>query len=410
MQDATDDDAAISMFRLGRKPTIAQFQSSGRVPRIAPLLQTDRRECIEHNEFVTAAKEHCVAAFESLLDHLSGRPQSFSSCSAQTSTHQHHFDKCPFYVRWEVPRYTLFDIEKINNDKLMEKMEKERQALEAFKIQESRNNSPQMKNDEPEEMDSDIVRWPLNPIGFECDNINKLKKIAAHIEPEFKVHAISNDDWTHQFGNESGSKKKKQQQQQQHNLEEHEQDDDVKEFLHDLLQGGGGGGGAVIKTSPNSSHTTNHKKKKSGVKINRTSAASLASNMASIANSINPSGEVFEQVEMDPLYSYVKELEEKHSGDALWSTYFPKTEEIVRHRKVNTLYPSVKKSRLLFFILFYFDTLFTIMLYEHVTHMYTYMHKHAYLALILLVLIFFFLYTYVVGASYESHGGSICSH
>jgi len=165
---APNEEVALALFRRRKLPSMEQLQQGGRVPVGPALLQDDSRECItDVPSELRATEEHCALAFTALVEHLQGQtaedleaakvfvtPQAASypttpatsrsgtpaarrgsnpmggvvdggGGGGETRRKGHHrrgsavkelasvMDSAPFYVRWEVPRYTSADVKRV---------------------------------------------------------------------------------------------------------------------------------------------------------------------------------------------------------------------------------------------------------------------------------------------------------
>ena len=136
---ANDEDAAMGMLRLGRLPTLTNLSSTGHPPCLwsgsggdqrytGSSLARDSRECIETSFTDVDATALCAEAFTALVEHLrenhttgdepGGGGGSLAALvlrqrrkaekeAAAAAASRTLSDAVPFFVKWEVPRYSL---------------------------------------------------------------------------------------------------------------------------------------------------------------------------------------------------------------------------------------------------------------------------------------------------------------
>jgi len=179
---ADEESAAMALFRLHRLPTLAQLQKQARVPTSVAPLQTDSRECLFDAPGAKATLAHCAMAFQAVIDHLQGRPPAFAYSPPPDRGGRRRDARaraaalavaCPFYVRWEVPRYSPAQLKRELAAHATRAQDaarsgpgpskKERRRAEQAAREAAAAAASAAAERRVQEMQDRVLRWPLNP-------------------------------------------------------------------------------------------------------------------------------------------------------------------------------------------------------------------------------------------------------
>ena len=155
------------------------MQAAGRVPTGLVDVQTDSRECIESVN-VRATKEYCYLAFHALVSHLQGTTNKFTPAVED--------DICPFFVRWEVPRYTSVDLARYRQltGTRPTGADDDDQSSEVVETQPSDEEVKAQQR-------ARLLRWPLNPTPWLEGDSEDLQDDISEPAVGVQVSAISVD-------------------------------------------------------------------------------------------------------------------------------------------------------------------------------------------------------------------------
>jgi hypothetical protein len=295
---------------------------------LSSLHQTDRRECIENNGIVVASKEHCARAFQALVDHLQGKPVKRGRALGARALAD--LDMCPFFVRWEVPRYGRNEVNAMCAEHAYRQMDPEEAQRSAMAAAEqahallrgkAANANLLVKGGGGAGGSRGGGRGSRRGQGGgenDTDGSNSLNSADEAIKKEQKARVLrwplNPTPWIDDDGNTVDTGQ---------SLDNADEKAEIKARGHDLLMAStlSSGGLITAATSSSSAIAAGNGHHLSGNNNNNNN-----NNNSHGGGGPPQDGEVYERVRMDPVYErLVLGLQRKHQENLLWSRYFPAT-------------------------------------------------------------------------------------